>query len=91
MPGSCTFSGIYLNGTVTATAGPTDTITATLYKNGAATAMSTSISVVTLNVRVSSSDTVNSFAVVAGDTVAIFWSHTNGSPQVNVDISTVCK
>jgi hypothetical protein len=90
MPGSCTFSAMYVNGTIT-TAAAADTLTFTLFKNGVATSMSTTLSVSTLNTLVSNSTTANAFSVVTGDTVAIQVAQTNTAPAVTTNVTTLCK
>jgi len=90
--GACTFDALYVAGTITANAA-SDTLTVTLVKNGSATALSTSITVSTLNTTVSSSDTTigHSFAVVAGDSIAIEVTQTSGTPTVRLSITSHCQ
>jgi hypothetical protein len=81
---------MYVNGTMTAGASGS-TITITLYKNGVATLMSTSISVSVLNALVSANTTANPFTVVAGDTVALQINQSSTVPTVATNVTTRCN
>lgn len=63
----------------------------TIYRNGIATLMATSVTLTALNTSVQSVSTANPFNVVAGDTVALLLSQTEGTPIVQVVTSTVCQ
>jgi hypothetical protein len=90
MPTACTFSGIYVSGTITGSAA-SDNITVKLLKNGVATGLSTSVTVSSLSVTVSGSNTTGAVAVAAGDTVALEVAQTNTIPVVAMNVSTICQ
>ena len=81
IPLSCTFSALYISGTITSNAGA-NTITLTLMKNGVATNMTVAIDVATAGTTVSASTTANQFSVVAGDTVAYQVVQANNTPLI---------
>jgi hypothetical protein len=92
MPAACKFDALYVAGTITANPAA-DTLTLTLIQNGAATSMSTSISVSSINATSINSDVLagHSFDVVAGDQIAIQVTQTNGGPTVRLSVSTHCR
>jgi hypothetical protein len=89
---TCSFNALYVAGTITSGA-VSDTLTITLMKNGSATALTTSITVSSLNATVTNSDTTpaHSFSVAPGDAVAIQLTQTSGAPTVRLSISTMCQ
>ena len=70
-----------------------DTITITMFKNGSATALTTQLTVNTLNATFTSSDTVagHAFSVGAGDQIAIQIVQTTSTPIVRLSVSTYCQ
>jgi hypothetical protein len=90
MPVACTFSAISLVGTITATAANAD-FSMFIVKNGVTTAMGASITVTTLGVAVQSTSTANPVSVVAGDTVALQFTSSNGVPAVSIVTAVSCR
>jgi len=86
---ACTFNALYVTGTLTAGIG--QTMTLTLIKNGAVTGLTTSISPSTNGVTVASNDTIHSFSVVAGDTVAIRVNQASTAPTIRMSVTTQCQ
>jgi hypothetical protein len=92
MPASCTFSSIYVSGTITSSSPPPNTtVTVTLWKNGAATPLSTSVALSTQDVSVTSSSSANPVSVSPSDTVAL-QVHVSDTTAVElINVSTVCQ
>jgi hypothetical protein len=92
VPGPCTFDAIYVNNLPTSAAPAADTITYTLYKNGAATAATVSVtSSTTQNTLTSGNATGFSVPVVAGDSIALGITQSNAAPVVQNLVSTRCQ
>jgi hypothetical protein len=89
---TCTFNALHVAGSITANAA-SDTLTLTMIKNGSATALTSQITVSTLNATVTSSDTTpaHGFTVTAGDAIAIQLVQTNGVPTVQLSVTTQCQ
>jgi hypothetical protein len=92
MPSACTFNALYVAGTITGNVGP-DTLTFTLMKNGVATTMTASMSLSVAGTTVISTDTSDTFSVVAGDSIAIqiFQTNTGTPPVVRMSATTQCQ
>ena len=84
--------GILVAVTITSSAA-SDTITITMIKNGSATALTTQLTVNTLNATFTSSDTMaeHAFSVGAGDQIAIQIVQTTSTPIVRLSMSTYCQ
>ena len=87
----CTFDALRVAATITANAA-SDNISLTLLKNGVPTTLTTgTFNVSLLNTTVLASDTVDSFAVAAGDTVSIQLTQTTGTPVVRIATTVHCR
>jgi hypothetical protein len=87
-PASCTMMALNLGVNNYADPG-NDTTTVTVYLNGSATEMTTSVT--TNGNFKGSSDTVHTFAVAAGDQISIAFKENNINPYNNVTIGLVCQ
>jgi hypothetical protein len=91
LPVGCTFNALYLHlDGITAGA---NTITATMYKNGVATAMTTSAANPAAGAFVVASDTnpAHFFTVAPGDSVSIGYVQTNSAPISRIGVGTRCQ
>ena len=90
MPAACTIKGLYVSVNRQSGSG-SNTITFTIYKNGVATSMTTSVTVTAIGSAVANSDTFDTFTVAAGDLVSIGISQTSGSPFDNMSVTTTAQ
>ena len=91
MASTCTFNSMRLSAYGNP-AGSADTITLTLWKNGAPTSFAATItSSSAVNTVTTASTTANPVSVVPGDTVVFGLTHTNGTPIVFVTAVTQCQ
>ncbi|MEO6911258.1 MAG: hypothetical protein ABI158_10065 [Edaphobacter sp.] len=90
MPVACTISA--LNVGVNSYSTPSaDTTTMTVYKNGAATTMSCSVTTNSGNsYRSSCQDATHTFSVAGGDSISVVFSENNTAPLNKVTVSLVC-
>ncbi len=90
MPIACTFTGIYARGVVVQTPA-VDSFTITLWKNGVATGLSTTLVVPASLNSITTVSTVGSVSVVSGDSVALYVTQTNTTPYVLTEVTTICQ
>jgi hypothetical protein len=91
MSSACTFNALYVSATIVGNVAPS-IMTFTLYKNGAATSVSSSVSLSVSGVTVTTSDLSHIFSVVTGDTVAIQVAQTGSpAPSVRTGITSECQ
>jgi len=88
MPMACTMSALNV-GVNNYNAPGADTTTLTVYKNGAVTAMSCSVT--TNNNGSSCQDKTHTFAVSGGDSISVAFSETNLAPFNKVVVNLVCQ
>jgi hypothetical protein len=86
MPVALTITSLILR--VDALTAGANTVTVTLYKNGAATAMTATASVSTAGATVIASDTTHPVAVAVGDSLSIGYVQTNNVPIARIGVST---
>jgi hypothetical protein len=93
VPIACTVNLIYVSVTCGSSCTGGDTVTATVVKNGADTSMTCSAtSNTTQNSIVSSGAcTSNPVSLAAGDSVALKWTHNNGTPVVRFASGIRCQ
>jgi hypothetical protein len=87
-PATCTMTALNLGVNNYADTGA-DTTTVTVYLNGSATAMTTSVT--TNGDYKGSSDTTNTFSVAAGDQISIGFKESNVNPYNSVTIGLICQ
>lgn len=90
MPVACTFNAITLTVYTSSGSASTDTVTATLYKNGSSTGLTTSVSNPAAGATATSSATASVITAI-GDLVAIQLSQTSSLPVVRAGIGTTCN
>ena len=91
VPFACTINLIQLNLTCANSCGTTDTVTATIVKNGVDQAMTCSTTSAAANTTVKTTCTANPVALAAGDDVAVKQTHTNVSPAVHYGVGLRCQ
>lgn len=86
IPVNCTVTSLYVSGYYRSGSG-TDNITITLYKNGSVTPLTVTINPSTAGTVTTASDALHSVILAAGDRINLAFSHTNGTPLVDMSIS----
>ncbi len=89
MPVSCTLDKLYILGTMSNANGSdsSNTISITVYKNGAVTGMTAAITVSAVGETVMQSDLLHPVTVLEGDKISLGFKQTNGKPFVQMSIA----
>jgi len=92
MPTACTMTGLHMRLYGVAGTAGIDEITATVYKNRAATAMAVSAFNPAANTfQTLASDTTNTVAFAVGDTLSVGVTQSSGAPAVRIAIGMRCQ
>jgi hypothetical protein len=89
MPVACTVTSLTLR--LDAVTSGANMVTVTLYKNGAATAMTANAAVSTAGTTVIVSDTIHTISVAPGDSLSLGYVQTNNVPIARIGVSTRCQ
>jgi len=91
MPIACTFDRMYITAVGISGTAASDSLSVTLYKNGAATAMSLSFTNPAAGVQSTISDTSHPVTAALGDIFSLGITQTNSTPILRVGVGTRCN
>lgn len=89
MPVACSVTALTLR--LDAITAGANTVTVTLYKNGAATSMTASATISAAGSTVTASDTTHTVPVAAGDSLSIGYVQSNFAPIARIGVATRCQ